>query len=193
MVRRSRTSSYQCRQTKWDWTFSTFTVWVREFYSVSVFLDPSFTTIAATEPDWLVFVGQTTTGDRRTEAFVSSDNGKTWSSAFDTYVEKCLFAADVKFTSVERDALYCSAYHLKSGNQQLFDHAASTPSGNVLKLYKYDKLGKGGKTVLAERVVEFYVFEKFMAVAVVCLNEQCRFSAALTRPHSHQLIIGTRS
>ena len=118
------------------------------------------------EKDWLIWVGGSPSGDRHAVAYVSTDNGDSWKE-FDRYVEKCVFAEDIQFTRVEKDSIYCTAYQIKSGDQKGFEHAAATPGGNIMKLFKYDKLGQASKMVLEERVIQFYVFEKFMAVAKV--------------------------
>jgi hypothetical protein len=121
------------------------------------------------KPDWLLFTGSEGCPNCHTSVYVSTDNAKTWSKdPITTYAKKCLFAQDTKFKDIEEDAIYCSAYHQKNGPQDAWNGAASSPSGSVLMLYKFPKLGASTETPikLAEYVVEFYVFENYMAVAV---------------------------
>ena len=118
-----------------------------------------------TERDWLIFVGGTKCPNCKTEAFVSQDNGRSWGAKFDDYVQKCVFSQDKEFTNVEKDAIFCSAYANKFGSQDSWNGMPTTPSGNHLVLYKYDQLGRGSRSALADRVVQFYVYERFLAVA----------------------------
>ncbi|KAI3632421.1 hypothetical protein MIR68_009527 [Amoeboaphelidium protococcarum] len=118
-----------------------------------------------TEKDWLLFIGGTKCPHCRTSVYVSKDNGATWGREIDTFVYKCQFSQDTEFRKVEKDAIFCSAYHQKFGDQDTFGNAAQTPSGNVLNLYKYERLGEGEKKLLAERVVQFYVYDRYLTVA----------------------------
>lgn len=118
-----------------------------------------------TEPDWLLYVAGTICPGCHSIVYYSANNGANWDEPFDTYVSKCVFAEDTHFMKVERDAIFCTAYHQKSGSQDAWSNAASTPTGNILTLYKYPNFGRRTPIKLAEKVVQYYVFENYMAVA----------------------------
>lgn len=105
------------------------------------------------KPDWLIFVGEKFDPTYRTVAYYSQDHGKTW-TLFATFVSKCIFGRDEKFDGIELESILCSEFKYKS---------VEDPS-NPIQLIKTTDWGKS-QEVLFSDVVQFFVVEKFMAVA----------------------------
>ncbi len=101
------------------------------------------------ERDWLLFIGQSSDPEPHSEAFISRDHGRSWSS-FDLYVEKCIFGRDSNF-EIEKETVFCSAYDKKE-------------VGSDLRLLRTTDWGRNTESYF-DNVVEFFVVEDFMAVA----------------------------
>lgn len=101
------------------------------------------------ERDWLLFIGQSSDPEPHSEAFISRDHGRSWSS-LDMYVEKCIFGRDSKY-EIEKETVFCSAYD----NKQV---------GGNLRLVRTTDWGRTTESYF-DNVVEFFVVEDFMAVA----------------------------
>ncbi|KAL1916286.1 uncharacterized protein VTP21DRAFT_5903 [Calcarisporiella thermophila] len=114
--------------------------------------------------DWLLFVGATPCPGCHTEAYFSSDHGSNWQQ-IDTWVEKCIFGRDVAFKETPESTIFCSSYRNKDshdGQDILLGHSTEA---NPLQFYRTDDYGKN-KEILFDNVAEFYVFEKFMTIAI---------------------------
>ncbi|KAL7747853.1 vacuolar protein sorting/targeting protein PEP1 [Sorochytrium milnesiophthora] len=110
------------------------------------------------EKQWLLYKGcQGSAGDCRPAAFVSQDDGKTWSKdAIAQHVDKCLFSQDVTFQKVAKDAIFCSAF--ASGSNGV--------DQDNMQLLSFGKLGdQSTRKVLLEHIIDYFVVGHFLAAA----------------------------
>lgn len=116
-----------------------------------------------TKPDWLLFLGGTKCPGCHTVAYVSKDNGKNWEN-IETWAEKCIFGEDVEFREIETSAIFCSAYKDKDypiGQ----DGIPGSTEANPLQLISISHDDYKVKKVLISGIVEYFVFNEYMAVA----------------------------
>ncbi|RIA92294.1 hypothetical protein C1645_765456 [Glomus cerebriforme] len=112
--------------------------------------------------DWLLFMAGTPCPGCHSVTYFSSDNGKSWKE-IETWAEKCIFGKDTEFETDE-DAVFCSSYKYKNSRISQDVLGGRTSEANPLQLYKMRTDG-GSKEVLLNNVVNFFVFNEFMAVA----------------------------
>ncbi|GBB91648.1 hypothetical protein RclHR1_01900013 [Rhizophagus clarus] len=115
------------------------------------------------EYDWLLFMGGTSCPGCHSITYFSSDNGKSWRE-IETWADKCIFGKDTEFSETENDVVFCSSYKDKNSKVSQDVLGGRTSEANPLQLIKM-KTDGGSKKVLFNDVVNFYVFNEFMAVA----------------------------
>ncbi|CAG8497035.1 17231_t:CDS:10, partial [Dentiscutata heterogama] len=114
-----------------------------------------------TEFDWLLYMGGTTCPKCHTEVYFSDNNGRSWEK-IETWAEKCIFARDKNFEKRDKKDIFCSSYKNKNDKEQ--DELRGRPTNdNPLQLVLKKDFVKN--EVLFASVVEFFVFDVYMAVA----------------------------
>ncbi|RHZ50479.1 hypothetical protein Glove_498g22 [Diversispora epigaea] len=117
-----------------------------------------------TEPEWLLFLGEECSKNKcHTKVYFSKDNGKSWSEGIETWAEKCIFGKDVDFEEV-KDIIFCSAYKDKNYPYGQ-DFLTGSTEANPLQLISIDLKNNNEKKVLMSEIVEYFVFNEFLAVA----------------------------
>ncbi|PKY15605.1 Oligoxyloglucan reducing end-specific cellobiohydrolase, partial [Rhizophagus irregularis] len=115
------------------------------------------------EYDWLLYMAGTTCPGCHSITYFSSDNGKSWKE-IETWADKCIFGKDTEFSETENDAVFCSSYKDKNSKISQDILGGRTSEANPLQLVKMRTDG-GSKKVLFNDVVNYFVFNEFMAVA----------------------------
>ncbi|CAJ0872512.1 7336_t:CDS:10 [Entrophospora sp. SA101] len=118
------------------------------------------------EADWLLFVGGTDcpSPNCHSEAHYSPDNGATW-KLVETWVQKCLFGEDFKFNEIKKESIVCTSYKDKKSTISQDKLGGKSTESNPLQLIKKDSPTSSSEVILSD-VVEFFVFDEYMAVAV---------------------------
>ncbi|KAI8911217.1 hypothetical protein DFJ77DRAFT_469221 [Powellomyces hirtus] len=128
------------------------------------------------KPDWYVFLGgardcQNPQAICHTSAYITKDNGVTWSKPLDTWANKCIWARDVNFKDpgIAEDAVFCTSFRYKNSivgqDHLLFAAASGATASNDIQLVKI--ASNGEKSVLVEKGVrEYYVVAGVLVVAV---------------------------
>lgn len=126
--------------------------------------------------DWLIWTGQVDCGDLdspdcRAVAFLSKNNGHSWSK-IEEYVRVCSWGRDKKL-HIDEKIIFCESYRDKKGSQR-----AIQPVSNPLRLvageYFYTR-----QRVVFENIVGFATFEQYMVAAQV---RSALFRRALVHP-----------
>ncbi|KAJ3174619.1 vacuolar protein sorting/targeting protein PEP1 [Irineochytrium annulatum] len=133
------------------------------------------------EPDYLVYVGGRNgcpkASECFTEVYLTKDSGKTWlndKKPVETWATKCVWAQDVGFaagTSLKTDDVYCASYKYKNGKVSQEELGGRGTRDNPLQLVLIKNGGKEKQVLISEGVVNFYVVESVLAVAVESHNE----------------------
>lgn len=116
-----------------------------------------------TEPEWLIYLGETGCNFDRDEhchgeAFYSIDAGRTW-SALATWVRSCSWAQDADFKVVDASGIYCEQYDDRSGSQRILMNT-NTP---VKFIYTPDLMHSS--KVLFDAIVGYAVYSNYLIVA----------------------------
>ncbi|CAG8491123.1 2595_t:CDS:10, partial [Paraglomus occultum] len=120
----------------------------------------------ASEDDWLLFIAEKNEPVYHTVAYLTKNNGKKWEE-IETWVEKCIFG-NSEDNTIDKEMIFCSAYANKKSEIRQNLLGGRSSAGNVLQLVSI----KGNEIkVLLNDVVEFFMFNEFMAVAVESNNE----------------------
>ncbi|KAF0396202.1 Oligoxyloglucan reducing end-specific cellobiohydrolase [Gigaspora margarita] len=118
-----------------------------------------------TEFNWLLYMGGTPCPRCHTEVHFSRDNGKTWEKMIETWAEKCIFARDKNFEERNKKDIFCSSYKDKNYVKEQDELQGRPTDANPLQLVLIEDFENEKREVLFTNVVEFYVFDVYMAVA----------------------------
>ncbi|CAG8491270.1 16400_t:CDS:10 [Acaulospora colombiana] len=123
--------------------------------------------------DWLLFLGSTSCPGCHTESYFSRDNGATW-TLVETWAEKCIFGRDTDFSKPDETTIFCSSYKDKNyaGGQESL--GGKSTEANPLRLISTKDFGKTKEVKLSD-LVEYFVFNKYMAVATEKNGQLCLF------------------
>ncbi|CAI2174094.1 5724_t:CDS:10 [Funneliformis geosporum] len=113
--------------------------------------------------DWLLFMASTSCPGCYSITYFSSDNGKTWKN-IETWAQKCIFGRDTNFP-IDDNTIFCSSYKDKKSKTKQDELGGRSSDTNPLQLVKLKTDGSGKVVLLNDGVVEFFIFNEFMAVA----------------------------
>jgi len=119
-------------------------------------------------PDWLLFMASTPCPGCHSITYFSSDNGKNWKE-IETWAEKCIFGRDTDF-KVSDDIIFCKSYKDKNSKITQDVLGGRSSETNPLQFVKIEDKGDKRKVLLNDDVIEFFIFNEFMAVAKVGSN-----------------------
>ncbi|KAG0309339.1 vacuolar protein sorting/targeting protein PEP1 [Dissophora globulifera] len=116
-----------------------------------------------TEPEWMIFLGETGCSYERDdhchiEAFYTTDSGKNW-SPLAQWVRSCSWAQDTDFKLVNIEGIYCEQYEDRSGSQKML-MSANTP----VQLIYSDNYMRTSKT-LFESIVGYAIYSDYLIAA----------------------------
>ncbi|KAF9130105.1 vacuolar protein sorting/targeting protein PEP1 [Mortierella sp. GBA39] len=116
-----------------------------------------------TEPEWLIYVGETGCNFDRDEhchgeAFYSNDAGHTW-LPLAAWVRSCSWAQDTDFKIVDPFGIYCEQYDDRAGSQRILMNT-NTP---VKFIYTPDFMHSS--KVLFDAIVGYAVYSNYLIVA----------------------------
>ena len=118
--------------------------------------------------DWLLFMASTSCPGCHSITYFSADNGKNWKE-IETWAEKCIFGVDTDFSGTDDDAVFCSSYKNKNSKISQDELGGRTSEANPLQLFKLKTDGdQKKKKTLLDDVINFFIFDEFMAAATVC-------------------------
>jgi hypothetical protein len=128
------------------------------------------------EPDYLVVAAGgrgCPSKDCYTQIFLTTDSGKSWLNGgkpVETWATKCVWAWDVQFgkdTKLAKDAVFCSSYKYKNGKVGQDVLGGKNSEENPLQLVLLTDGGKNRKVLIEKGLVNFYVVENLLVVAMV--------------------------
>ncbi|KAG0203863.1 vacuolar protein sorting/targeting protein PEP1 [Mortierella sp. NVP41] len=116
-----------------------------------------------TEPEWLIYVGETGCNFDRdehchAEAFYTIDAGKSW-TPLTKWVRSCLWAQDTNFKIVDIAGIYCEQYDDRSGSQRTLMNT-NTP----VKFVYTDDFMRTSK-VLFDAIVGYATYSDYLIAA----------------------------
>ncbi|CAG8513439.1 13693_t:CDS:10 [Funneliformis mosseae] len=120
-------------------------------------------------PDWLLFMASTSCPRCHSITYFSKDNGKTWDE-IETWAQKCIFGEDTNFP-IDDNTIFCSSYKNKQSKTTQDELGGRSSVTNPLQLVKLKTDGSAKVVLLTDNVVEFFIFNEFMAVATEELGQ----------------------
>ncbi|KAJ3370323.1 vacuolar protein sorting/targeting protein PEP1 [Allomyces arbusculus] len=129
------------------------------------------------EPDWIVFTAakecSPATDNCHTETYVSHNHGGDW-ALLDKYTDKCVFSRDLEFRRMDKDMVYCTVFTKQSGSQA----SPGFELDNTLDLVAYKGNSGGRRTVLLNKVVDYFVVHGYL-VAALQLSDRLELRVSL--------------
>ncbi|KAF9903168.1 vacuolar protein sorting/targeting protein PEP1 [Linnemannia zychae] len=131
-----------------------------------------------TEPEWLIYLGETGCSFDRdehchAEAFYSTDAGTSW-KPLATWVRSCSWAQDTDFKIVDAFGIYCEQYDDHSKSQRVLMNT------NVPVKFVYTSDMMSSHKTLFEQIVGYAVYSNYLIVAEYVPNQRALRVAVTT-------------